>query len=39
MHTYNDTLLGHEKDKMTPSAATVFFFFKLLSRVRLLAPV
>ena len=26
MHTYNDTLLGHEKDKMTPSAATVFFF-------------
>ena len=38
MHTYNDTLLGHEKDKMTPSAATVFFF-KLLSRVRLLAPV
>ena len=38
MHTYNDTLLGHKKDEMTPSAATVFFF-KLLSRVRLLAPV
>ena len=37
MHTY-DTLLGHQKDEMTPSAATVSFF-KLLSCVRLLAPV